>query len=351
MGSRVENWFHYSGAVHIHTTESDGTRTLEDIAAIGREVGLDFLLFTDHMGLTNREAGLEGLYGSTLVLVGYEHNDQQDNNHYLIFESPGVYPEDFSARQYVEAARRDGAFGIIAHPIETRSREGRHPPYPWLDWSTDQFDGLEIWNQMSEWMEKLSPWNKVVLAFSPRKSMVGPRVEALRIWDQLNRKRRYVGVAGVDAHAYPVDLGPFKVEIFPYKVHFRSLQTHVILDEPMSSDFATAARQFYNALAKCRVFNSNARWGDARRFIFVAHDGSRSAVCGDALAYSEGIKLTVKLPSKAKIKLIKDGEKIAETHSDGLDWAVSQAGLYRVEAWKGKRGWIFSNHIRIGVDQ
>ena len=27
---------------------------------------------------------------------------------------------------------------------------------------------------------------------------------------------------------------------------------------------------------------------------------------------------------------------------------VRKPGVYRVEAWKGRRGWIFSNHVRIG---
>ena len=350
MGRRIGDRYHYTGAVHIHTSESDGARTLREVVAIGREVGLDFMLFTDHMGLTNREAGLEDVYGSTVVLIGYEHNDPDDNNHYLIFKSPGVYPEGMSARQYVEAARRDRALGIIAHPIETRSREGRHPPYPWLEWSTDQFDGLEIWNQMSEWMEKLTAWNKIAMAFSPRKSMVGPPPEALRIWDELNRKRRYVGVAGVDAHAFPVPLGPFTVRIFPYKVHFRSLQTHLILDQPLASDFATASAQVYDALARCRVFNSNARWGDATDFVFTACHGEKTVVSGDSLPGYEGVTLSVKVPSKATIKLIGNGKLVAESSCDCLDYAVTTPGLYRAEVWRGRRGWIFSNHIRIGVD-
>ena len=350
MGSRVGDKFHYAGSIHIHTSESDGTRPLEEVVAIGRQTGLDFLMVTDHMGLTNRESGLEAMYGSTLVVIGYEHNDTDDNNHYLIFKSPVVYPEDMTAAQYVEAAQRDGAFGILAHPIEHRSREGKYPPYPWTEWSTDRFDGLEIWNQMSEWMEKLTPWNKLAMVFSPRKAMVGPPAEALEIWDKLNRKKRYVGVAGVDAHAHPIDIGPFTVEIFPYKVHFRSLRTHIILDQPLAPDFPTASGQLYAALANCRVFNSNCRWGDANEFQFVAYDGARSAVSGDSLSYRDGVKLTVKLPCRAKIRLIGNAQAIAETHSQGMDYTVTEPGLYRVEVWKGKRGWIFSNHIRIGID-
>ena len=109
MGKKVGDRYHYSGAIHIHTTESDGTKSLEEVVAIGQQAGLDFMMFTDHMGLTNREAGLEGLYGQTLVVVGYEHNDADDNNHYLLFNSPSVYPRDLTAAEYVAAARRDGA--------------------------------------------------------------------------------------------------------------------------------------------------------------------------------------------------------------------------------------------------
>lgn len=349
MGKKVRDRYHYSGAIHMHTTESDGTKTLEEVVAIGREVGLDFMMFTDHMGLTNREAGLEGVYGDTLVVVGYEHNDPEDNNHYMIFGSPGVYPEKMTARQYVEAARADKALGIIAHPIEKRSREGKYPPYPWLDWSTDQFDGLELWNQMSEWMEKLKPYNKLMMALSPRKSMVGPTEDVMRLWDELNLKGRYVGLAGVDAHAFPVSIGPLTVEIFPYKVHFKCLRTHIVLSEPLSKDFNKAQKQLFDALTGCNVYISNMRWGRADSFQFYAHQGEKTAVCGESLPSAAEVEIEVKLPAKARLRLMCNGRKLAETHSDHLDYTVMEPGLYRVEAWKGRRGWIFSNHIRIGV--
>lgn len=349
MGNKVGNWYQYSGAIHIHTTESDGTRSLVEVVEIGRDAKLDFMMFADHMGLTNRESGLEGMYGKTLVVVGYEHNDLEDNNHFMVFKSPGVYPENMTARQYVAAARADRALGIIAHPIEKRDRGGKYPPYPWTAWDTEEYDGVELWNQMSEWMEKLGTFNKLVMAFSPRKSMVGPPPEVLSIWDRLNLKRRYVGVAGVDAHAFPVDLGPLTVEIFPYKVHFRSLRTHILLDEPMAKDFETAREQLYTAFERCRVFCSNMRWGAADTFQFTAESEGRIATCGDALEFGPNVALKVHAPSRASIRLIHNGRQIAESVSRELNVAAAAPGLYRVEVWKGKRGWIFSNHIRIGV--
>ena len=40
MPRSVGRWYQYTGAVHIHTTESDGTKPLEEVVAIGRQVGL-----------------------------------------------------------------------------------------------------------------------------------------------------------------------------------------------------------------------------------------------------------------------------------------------------------------------
>jgi len=347
MSHKVGQFYQYSGAVHIHTTESDGTKTLQEVAELGRQVGLDFMMFTDHMGLTNRDSGLEGFYGDTLVVIGYEHNDQDDNNHYIVFGSPGVYPAEMTARQYVESAASDGALGIIAHPIEHRPREGKYPPYPWTEWSTDRFDGMEIWNQMSEWMEKLGRFNKLQMVLSPRKSMIGPTDELLRLWDEFSRKRRCVGIAGVDAHAFPVRIGPWTLEIFPYKDHFRCLRTSVILDEPMSKDPHTAKGQLLRALRSCRAFASNVRWGNTRGFEFLARTGRSLFTCGDSLPLTEEVSLLVHLPARADLRLIHDGRLLIEAHTNRLEYTVARPGLYRVEAWKGKRGWIFSNHIRI----
>ncbi len=348
--NKIGDFYQYSGVVHIHTTRSDGTKPLDEIVAIGRQVpGLDFMMFSDHMDLINREDGREGYYGNMLVVIGYEHNDRDDVNHYLIFGSPGVYPDEMEAREYVAAAARDKALGIIAHPIEKRSPTGKYPPYPWTSWDVDGFDGIELWNQMSEWMEKLRPYNKVPMVFSPRKSMVGPTDEVLRVWDEVNRTRRCVGIAGADAHAFPVDLWPFTVEIFPYKVHFRSLRTHLVLREPLSKDFETARRQLYRGLTEAHVFISNMRWGIADRFEFVARRDSESFTSGDIVDGYEDVTLHIKLPERARIRLIRDGVGVLQTVSDRVEYAVDGPGHYRVEAWKGKRGWIFSNHIRIGV--
>ncbi len=349
MGKKVGDWYHYAGAIHVHTTESDGTKSLEEVAAIGKRSGLDFIMFTDHMNLNNREQAREGIYDGLLAVVGYEQNDRQDKNHYLLFETPGVYDKNMTVAEYVAAGAKDGALGIIAHPDEVRDRMGKYPPYPWTDWSATGFTGIELWNQMSEWMERLTPTNKLAMAFSPRKSMVGPAPRTVERWDDLNGTGKCVGVASVDAHAFPIKVGPFTVEIFPYKVHFHSLITYIILPEPMSDTFATAKAQLYGALRDCRVFGANVRWGGAIDFRFAGQSGAERVVCGGRLSKAEGSRLEIRLPAKATIKLIGNGRELAKAHVAELEYGVSEPGIYRVEAWKDGRCWIFSNHIRVGV--
>ncbi len=349
MGRKIGGRYYYTGAVHIHTTESDGTKSLEEVIALGQKVGLDFMMFADHMTLSNRDRGGEGFYGKTLVVIGYEHNDSDDIHHYLLYDVPQVYPAEMSPKEYVAAGAADGALGILSHPDEIRNKLKRFPPYPWKDWSVEGYNGIELWNQMSEWMEQLTRYNLLLMAFSPRKSMIGPTERILKKWDELSMQRKVVGIAAVDAHAFSFKFGPLNVEIFPYKVHFKCLRCHIILSEPMSKDFESAEKQLYDAIRDCRLFFSNMRWGVADRFEFYAENTSEQVVCGGCLPSVDDARLLVKTPSKATLKLIHNGQMIVQTHSDKLEYRVAQPGIYRVEAWKGKRGWIFSNHIRIAV--
>ena len=109
-----------------------------------------------------------------------------------------------------------------------------HPPYPWTDWDLTDFTGIEIWNHMSEWMENLTEQNKYQSFIHPLKSIIAPPKETLEIWDKLNMSRKVVGIGGVDAHAHKYNvLGFVEVEVFPYKVLFKSIRTHLLIEEDL----------------------------------------------------------------------------------------------------------------------
>jgi len=343
----LDNWHEIVGAIHIHSTDSDGTKSIPEIARIGNKTGLDFLMFSDHMTLKSYQAGLEGLYGKTLVIIGYEIHDKENRNHYLAFNLKETLPFGLSPAEYVRKVKEKGGLGIIAHPDEIRKDLPKYPAYPWTDWEVDQFDGIEIWNQMSEWMEKLTKFNQLKMLFSPRKSLDSPTERILSKWDELNQKKRVCGIGAIDAHAHPYKIGPLKLTIFPYDVQFKSIRTHLILDQPLSSDFEKGKKQILSAFLNCSAFASNFKRGEARGFLFYAEGKKSIAKIGEEINLEEVNNLVVKTPSKAEIRLIHNGNMINITKSKELVYKTQEKGIYRIEAFKGDKGWIFSNHIRV----
>ncbi len=336
-----------TGVVHVHTLDSDGTKTHEEVAAIAGEVGLDFILFADHMTLQGLDEGKEGFYGDVLALIGYEHNDHDDCNHYLIYENDKVLPASMTAAEYVAAASQAGALGIMAHPDEMRGRDARFRSYPWTDWNVEGFNGMEIWNQMSEWMEGLKFYNQILMVLSPRKWLQSPTSRVRRKWDDINTRRKVVGIASVDAHGFLYRAGPLRLTIFPYKVQFKTLRSHLMLTEPLSRDLETAKKQIYDAIRDCRVFMSNYRWGEAKNFRFEIGNASTSAAIGGEITLEEDTKAIVTIPLVGRIRLIGNGKLMAEKKGKSFEHIITQPGVYRVEVYRGKKGWIFSNHIRV----
>ena len=342
-----DGFYEYTGAVHVHSNYSDGLRPIPEIAGIAAEVGIDFLLFADHMTLEPLKAGLECWFGSVLSIIGYEINDPDNKNHYLVYGLKEILPPGFSAKEYVSAAHDAGAIGFIAHPDEKRVAIPEIPPYPWTEWDVEGYDGIEIWNHSSEWLEKITHTNKYFRLLHPLSYLQGPEPETLARWDLLNQHRAMPGIGGTDAHAYPYRVGPVTIYIFRYKVLFRGIRTHVLLDEPLPEDAKKASDMIMQALKSARCYITNRRWGDSHGFRFSAVSEGVEYQMGDTVQ-AKSAEFRVKLPQKGRISFIRNGAVVAEEESFGLSFAAGEPGAYRVEVKQKKRPWIFSNHIRLG---
>lgn len=347
--------FEYVGALHIHSVFSDGSGEVKEIAGYANEAELNFIILTDHNTLRALNEGYEGWYDSTMLLVGCEINDKENKNHLLAFNVNEAYSTRLPAKEYTRKVKEAGGLGFLAHPHEKRNSMKEHPPYPWNEWDTEDFTGLEIWNHMSQWMEGLTEQNKYNYFIHPLRSVTNPPQQTLDCWDNLNLKRRVVGIGGVDAHAHKVNLlGFFEVEVFPYKVLFKSVRTHVLTDEKCEPsadklEFVKSKKQLYKSLELGRCFVSNFYHGDAKGFRFFAEDDSNIYQMGESIRLSKKINLKVTLPNTGLIKLLKNGEIVKNLEGNNLDFKVKEKGAYRVEVYFGEYPWIFSNHIRIGL--
>lgn len=343
------------GAIHIHSVFSDGSGEVKEIAGYADESGLDYIILTDHNTLRALHEGYEGWYDSTLLLVGYEINDKENKNHLLALGVDETYSTRLPAKEYVKLVKENGGLGFLAHPHEKRNSMEKHPPYPWTEWDTKDFTGIEIWNHMSEWMEGLTEQNKYNYFIHPLKSVLSPPKETLEVWDKLSIERRVVGIGGVDAHAHKVNLlGFFEVEVFPYKVLFKSIRTHVLVDaeiKPSSEqkDIEHAKKEIYNSLRNGRCFVSNFYNGDAKGFRFFAEDKNKIYQMGESISNNK-VKLHVTLPGiSGAINFLRNGNVIASYEGTEAEFTTIEPGAYRVEVYVNGTAWIFSNHIRIGL--
>src|SRR5918998_1722020 len=334
--------------VHLHSTYSDGTGTVRQIAKAGRRAGADVVLLTDHDTLAAKRNGEEGWYGDVLLLVGEEVSPRR-RNHYLAF---GIDQEidhsELDAAGICAAVRSAGGFGFAAHPFSRGSerfqRAGPGMPFDALD--CDALDGIELWSFVNDTGESVSSIPEMlrfmatpgrVLEHPPRRNMEG--------WDELCRRRRVVAIGGLDAHQFGKRVGPFvPLRIMGYQRSFRFIRTHVLCERPPQRELAHDREQVYAALRAGRCYIAVDSLAPARGFRFEADDLPMGAE-----APAGPRRLVARTPLDAKLRLLRDGREIAGGVGRRLAVDVEAPGVYRVEALLRSRGrertWILSNPI------
>jgi len=348
------------GCIHLHTFFSDGgcdCGTLIDAAGLA---GLDYICITDHDNLGGRQAGFEGPRGNgVFVLVGYEHNDDKHQNHYLAFGIEETAHGLTDPREYVDAIKRKGGIGFLAHPAEKRDYIKSLPPYPWTRWDVEGFDGIEIWNQISDWMERLRGLYSLTRLISPNKKLGPPPPDLMARWDALNRQRFVSAIGGVDAHSRKFKWGPFSCVIFPIEVELRGIRTHLFVDESEWNDTSKMGTALMSAMKDGRGFISNFSHGDAKGSNFILTDGNGEVRYPGRYVYNDKdstdkstpsfpMKINIDLNHKAKIVLIHNGRPTQSTIANKAEWTISDTGVYRIEVYKGSSAWIFSNPFPVG---
>lgn len=339
------------GALHLHTTFSDGGVSYPEMIDAAKQVLLDYLVITDHMTMKARDQGFEGFSENLFVCVGYEHNDEKNHNHYLAMGADTVVKPLENPQEYINKVKEQGGIGFLAHPMEKRNYFAKYPPYPWTAWDATGFDGMELWNQMSDWLENLKSWLDFIRLFYPRRFLKHIEPEMLAKWDLLNKDRFVSGIGGVDAHTQKIRLGIIPLTIFPIKVELKGIRTHLYFSEALPvNDTLRAKTILLDALKKGRGFISNYRRCDARgtQIMLQGADGMCHAPGTPEQDVVFPAELTVKIPEQATIKLIKNGKQVDAVSGSYAAFPITNNGLYRVEVFRGSYGWIYSNPFCVG---
>jgi PHP domain len=337
-----------SCVIHVHSTYSDGTATVGELAAAAAATGADALLLTDHDSLQARRDGWQGWHDGVFVLVGTEVSAQQ--GHYLAFGVDEEIPHaGRSALQIAAAVRHAGAIGFAAHPFSTGGHMLFAPlarrialPHGWpaLD-DPRGCDGIELWSLTTDAAESWrTPAEAVRWMRDPQAAIAaGPPPAHLRRWDALTARRRVPAIGGLDGHAPGVRVRGRVRSPLSHDRTFNLLRTHLLCEPPLSERTLLAALADGAAWLSCPCV---ARATGARLW---AERPDGSVVPMGAEAPAGRAVLRVRLPRNATIRVIRDGSPVHETHAAALDLDVDGAGRYRVEARIDERVWLLSNPV------
>ena len=345
--------------LHIHTPYSDGSGSHVKIASTAIEANLDCVIVTDHNVLVK---GLEGYYKNgtrkVLMIIGEEIHDQArqpQKNHLLVF---GVDRElatlAYEPQRLLDSIRRTGGLAFLAHLFDPANKPFNQPDLSWVDWEVDGYTGIELWNSLTELKSHLkSKMHGVFYALYPQFVAHGPQPETIEKWDELTTSgKRIVAIGGSDAHALLGKLGPLKREIFPYEFHFRAINTHLLVQEPLNGDLEHDKGLILNSLRQGHAFIGYDLPTSTHGFRFTAQGRGSFATMGDEISAEYGVTLKIRLPQQTECRLLKDGN-VQKTwdNRNFCTFITTQPGVYRVEVYiqyLGKRrGWIFSNPIYV----
>jgi hypothetical protein len=342
--------------VHVHSTYSDGTATVQELLDLTRHAGADALLLTDHDSVEARRDGLEGHHDGVFLLVGTEVSPRQ--GHYLAF---GVDHEiDHGGRTATEiaaAVRLAGGVGFAAHPF---SRGGHMLiprlarrialPHGWpaLDEEAG-LDGLELWSVLTDAVESWrTPAEAMRWLRDPEAAVAeGPPARHLAIWDRLSARRRVPAIGGLDDHQRGIRFRGRVRSPVPHQRTFNLLRTHVLCDRPLSGEVATDRAAIVAALRQGGAWLTCPSVAPAYGARMWAEDAAgRCALMGGETAAAPHL-LRVRLPQPAALKVCRDGNLIHETRSATLDLDIGASGAYRIEARIDGRFWLLSNPIHL----
>ncbi len=332
----------YRGNIHIHSTHSDGTGSVEDIIAAGQRAGLDYLIITDHNTLAAR--AMQGWHGKTLVMVGSEIGTRVRDHYLAIDAKEGSVGES----KGISTVRADASLAFKAHPyIDDSPVLGAGHALRDAEWHPKKFTGIELWNYCTDWKGSIaSALHAAHYTLFPDAALRGPDKRLLRDWDRWTQEHRVVAIGGSDAHAKKRRVFGMGFTYFPYEMLFRRVNTH-ILAPAFSGKAEQDIASVHDALRAGHCFVANDHEAPAEGFEFMAHNGLDEAVMGDDILRWDWVRVKAKLPSLGILRAIQNGTVIKEVEGHSIDMKVEQDGPVRIEALKSGKPWIFSNPIYV----
>jgi hypothetical protein len=384
----------YRCILHAHAEDSAHTGgTLPEVLADAKKAGVHAVLLSDHYRPPADfiDGRWRGLKDGVLFVPGSEVRG------FLVYPEKSILNRrDLATSDFVQTVTAGNGLIFLSHVEERRD----HP--------LDGLTGLEVYNRHYDAKrdrlalltlaavltdpKKLADFEKAVKEYPDEvlASQCDYPAIYLAKWDEGTWRQRLTGVAANDCHHNQVLLVKMvdsdtvlvgtnvdadekmqrvtaglrpgikelttghkagdvlaRVDLDPYYRSFRNSATHVLaakLDEP-------AIRA---ALKAGQAYVSHDWMGDATGLRFEAVDEAGKVVAGmgGEVKRAAGLKLAARLPLPALVRLVRHGKEVGRSEGKAeAEWAVTEAGAYRLEAWLKLDGewrpWVFSNPVYV----
>jgi hypothetical protein len=388
----------FRAILHAHAEDSAHTGgTRPEMLADARKAGVNAILLSNHFRPPTDfiNDSWRGLHDGVLFIPGSE-----DRGFLLLPARSIVGRMKEPTPAFIESVTADGGLIFLSH-IEERP-----------DHSMAGLSGMEIYNRHADAKKDAAGIRAIVLMLTDPASLKELE-ESLRLypdqvlaaqvqypsdylakWDRETKTRRLTGVAANDCHhnqvlvvkmvddatimvgtnvdrddamrKFTAAITPgiraltkgrrpgdilARLDFDPYFRSFRNVSTHILAPELTEEAIRSALRDGH-------AYVSHDWMCDPSGFVFERIAAGAAAddrnppsrvIMGDEAAVVSGQKLVARLPLECRIRLLREGNLIAETSGATLEHAVEVPGVYRVEAWLEidgeSRPWIYSNPI------
>lgn len=329
----------FRGIIHCHSKFShDSKGTYEEILAAAKAAKVDFICMTDHppsddKGRPLRE-GWTGIHDGVLFIQGAEYSDQILG---LGLKEP-ISGKD--RRGTIKAIHEQGGVAIACHPELIEN---------WDEY--EEADGMEIFNVHATFARKLKEKEFLVqmakmMKEDPEHSfrlLQEPDPAILKRWDEINRKRRFVGIAGNDSHQ---NVRPFGLQLDPYPRAFRFVTTHVLAEDLTREAILEALRRG-RAYVKFEI--SSRRELDPEGLGWIGWESSVEQLSSPPPARLVMVERDL-FSNDSEARWLKDGNDYpmllvpSAMPPPGFRYlGVAGPGVYRAELRSDGRPWILTN--------
>lgn len=350
------------GAFHVHSVASDGTGSVDEIAAAAARAGLQFVILTDHGDGTRVPEPPR--YRSGVLCIEAVEVSTSGGHLAVLGAKTSPFPLAGSPHAVLEDAHRLGGMGIAAHPGSPRAS------LQWRDW-TVPVDGLEWLNADSEWRDEfLESIGRHLLTYAlrPRETLTAtldrPSL-VLDKWDELTATRRVVGLAGADAHArlgFRQQTEPYEegwhLRLPSYDASFGAFGIRVAVPGGLSGDAGRDVENLITHIRLGRLYSVVDGIAGPGAFEFSATSGDRRTDIGGYLDIRGEVVLHTRMvaPDGARLVILKNGQMLFDTREREAHFGVpAEPAVYRAEIIvPGGTGdppipWLVSNPIYVGM--